>query len=377
MRLMAVFPSLLAAVAVALAEPAPDPAPVTLSGLGEALFLDANLSLNRTQSCASCHDPARGFSDPGGAAVSRGDDGVSLGDRNAPALGYVALVPPFQRTRAGRYVGGLFHDGRAATLEVQAGGPVLNPIEMGLPDKSAVRERLAENAAYTRAFEALFGLGVLSDDDAAFAAMTRALAAFERMPDLAPFDSRYDLFLRGEAELTRQEARGRDLFFDPEATNCSLCHQMSASAQDRREPFTSFEYHNIGVPVNTAARAGNGMVGRDPGLLGNPAVDHPAEAGRFRVPGLRNVAVTGPYMHNGVFADLRTAVRFYNKYQSSRKKWQTNPETGRTWRMPETFQTLAVGELTRGQALTEREIDAVVAFLKTLTDARYEGLLEN
>ncbi|MGX9350235.1 cytochrome-c peroxidase [Shimia sp. W99] len=358
-----------------------EPREARLEALGERLFFETRLSLNETQSCATCHDPAHAFTDPRvtivGRAVSLGDDGVSLGDRNAPTLGYAAHVPAFHRNGAGRYVGGLFHDGRAETLEDQAGGPPLNPLEMAMPDRAALVARLAEDREYMLAFEEAFGAGVLHEDEAGFAAMTEAIAAFERTDPFSPFDSRFDRYLRGEATLSRQEERGRDLFFDPEATNCSLCHQSSPRADDPGEIFTSFEYHNIGVPVNKAVRAAHGRAGRDAGLLDNPGVDHPAEAGRFRVPTLRNVAVTGPYMHNGVFTDLRTAVRFYNKYQSKRRKWQVNPETGEPWALPEVFMTLAVGELTEGEALSERDIDAIVAFLKTLTDARYEHLLED
>ncbi len=139
-----------------------DPRPATPEALGERLFFDVNLSANRTQSCASCHNPETGFADPSGMA-SRGDDGVSLGDRNAPTATYAALMPAFHRTPEGAWKGGLFLDGRAATLEDQAAGPPLNPAEMGLPDKAAVAARLREDPAYAAAFPALFGTGVLDD----------------------------------------------------------------------------------------------------------------------------------------------------------------------------------------------------------------------
>ncbi|MCK5747588.1 MAG: cytochrome-c peroxidase, partial [Oricola sp.] len=105
--------------------------------LGRSLFFDTNLSKNRTEACASCHDPEFAFTDPRGMA-SPGDDGVSLGDRNAPTAAYASFSPAFHRDKDGEWVGGQFLDGRAASLEEQAGGPPLNPAEMGMPDKAAV-----------------------------------------------------------------------------------------------------------------------------------------------------------------------------------------------------------------------------------------------
>jgi cytochrome c peroxidase len=113
----------------------------------------------------------------------------------------------------------------------------------------------------------------------------------------------------------------------------------------------------------------------DNGLLDNAAIDDPSYRGKYKTPSLRNVAVTGPYMHNGVFADLETVVRFYNKYNSKAEINQTNPETGKLWGEPEVAETISRKELEQGDALDEKRIDAIVAFLKTLTDSRYEPLL--
>ncbi|MCG7492607.1 cytochrome-c peroxidase [Thalassobius sp. Cn5-15] len=354
----------------------------TKAALGELLFFDMDLSANGTMSCATCHDPDYGFADPrsndAGMAVSLGDDGVSLGDRNAPAIGYAAFSPRFHRNEDGDYIGGQFWDGRAADLAEQAGGPPLNPIEMGMPSKAAVMDRLQAIPDYVAAFDALYGTGVLEDAEAGYAAMTDAIAAFERTEVFAPFDSKYDRFLRGEAELTREEDLGRVLFFSQQFTNCNQCHQLRSSAIDSAETFTNYEYHNIGTPANTAARAHNGVADDfvDLGLLANPAVDHEAELGKYKVPSLRNVAVTGPYMHNGVFEDLRTVVLFYNRYNSRSERRQINPETGARWADPEVTETLSFEELTHGPALEDERIDALVAFMKTLTDQRYEHLLE-
>ncbi len=353
--------------------------PTTLEALGERLFFDVNLSANRTQSCASCHDPEHGFADPRGMA-SIGDDGESLGDRNAPSAAYAAFTPEFHKNADGIWAGGQFWDGRANRLEDQAGGPPLNPIEMGMVDEAAVIARLLEDPVYTQAFSALFEEGVLGDPQTGYTAMTNAIAAFERTEIFAPFDSKYDRFLRGEVELTREEDLGRVLFFSEQFTNCNLCHQLGQSQLDPQETFTNYEYHNIGVPENLALREMNGVPRGtvDAGLAAHPDMDdNPTLRGKFKTPTLRNVAVTGPYMHNGVFEDLRTVVLFYNQFNTTDVKRRTNPETGETFRMPAVPATLAVEDLTHGPALDDRRVDAIVAFLKTLTDARYEHLLED
>jgi len=130
------------------------------------------------------------------------------------------------------------------------------------------------------------------------------------------------------------------------------------------------------VPANGAARKVNGVTAPDLGLALNPAVQGPGTEGRFKVPTLRNVAVTGPYMHNGVFEDLRTVVLFYNKYNTRDAARLVNPETGAEWEPAEVPENLSLEELEHGPALDDKRVDAIVAFLETLTDARFEHLLE-
>lgn len=356
----------------------PTQAPDSLAALGETLFFDPDLSKTRTQSCSSCHDPAFGFADPregpAGKAVSVGADGKSIGTRNAPSVAYAAFSPAFHRRADGKYAGGQFLDGRADTLEDQAGGPVLNPVEMAMPDKASVVARLKEKPAYVAAFKTQFGADVFADDDKAFAAMGKAMAAYERSPAVSPFDSKYDRYLRGEYTMTPQEELGRVLFFSNQFTNCHLCHQLKPAAE-AGETFSDYSFHNIGVPRNPALDV-QGRLPVDHGLLQRPGITDRAQDGRFRVPSLRNVAVTGPYMHNGVFRDLRTVILFYNKYNSKAAARQIDPETGKPWAAPEVPATLSREELDFGPALDNRRIDALVAFLKTLTDKRYEDQLQ-
>ncbi|MDO6562998.1 cytochrome c peroxidase [Amphritea sp. 1_MG-2023] len=352
------------------------------AALGQQLYFDTRLSANRSESCATCHAPSAGFADPrdnaAQGAVSLGDDGHSLGDRNTPTATYAMFSPDFQRTKGGIYKGGQFHDGRAKNLQQQAGGPPLNPIEMGMPSMAAVVERLKEIPLYRTNFTALYGADVFKQPEQAYSAMTDSIAAFERTELFAPFDSKYDRFLRGEYQLTPEEDLGRTLFFSQQFTNCNQCHQLKTSPRAKGETFTNYEYHNIGVPVNQQARTVNGVSPDfiDQGLFDNPAVSDPNQAGKFKVSTLRNVAVTGPYMHNGVFKDLRTVVLFYNKYNSRNPARQINPETGQPWAAPEIASTISLKELESGPALNDQRIDALVAFMKTLTDQRYEALLD-
>ena len=350
--------------------------------LGQQLYFDTNLSKNRTQSCATCHNPSHGFIDDRGnkvkGAASLGDDGKSIGDRNTPTAAYALFSPDFQRNKKGNYVGGQFHDGREKDLKGQAGGPPTNPSEMGMTDKAATIARIKENQGYLAQFKALYGEAIFEDSDKAYDAMAESIASFEKTELFAPFDSKYDRHLKGEYQLTKQEDLGMTLFFSQQFTNCNICHQLNKMPASAKETFSNYEYHNIGVPVNSALRQVNGKGKEfiDQGLFENPAVDDPKQKGKYKVPTLRNIAVTAPYMHNGVFNDLKTVVLFYDKYNSKSAKRQINPETKKQWNQPEVAENIAIKELEIGPALPNQRINALVAFLKILTDKRYEHLVE-
>jgi cytochrome c peroxidase len=350
--------------------------------LGQRLFFDVNLSKNRTQSCATCHNPAHGFVDDRKTVlhgmVSLGDDNRSFGDRNTPTASYARFIPIMTRNDTGEFKGGLFLDGRERDLAAQAGGPPLNPVEMGMPNKASVIDRLKENRFYIESFRSLFGPAIFDDTDAAYNAMTESIAEFEKTDFFSPFDSKYDRYLRKEVALTKQESLGEALFFSQQFTNCNRCHQLKAFPNSQGETFSDYKYYNLGVPVNKAVRRINGLDTDfvDRGLLEHPRIEDSNQAGKFKVSTLRNVAVTGPYMHNGVFQDLRTVVLFYDKFNNSTR--ELNPETGKPWREPEVNQNLALQEAEfSAPALTDKEVDALVAFMKTLTDKRYEHLLND
>lgn len=379
-RLSRLLLGVAAAAIAGTGDAATDATPDALGSFGRALFFDRNLSRDRTQSCATCHDPARAFSDGRAngvaGAVSLGADGRTLGERNTPSLAYAALVPPLERSDNGDYRGGLFHDGRAQDLTEQAAGPLLNPREMQMADGAAVVARIRENAAYLSTMTLLFGAAIVADNDRAFAALRSALAAFEQTPLFVAFDARYDRALRGEEQLSTLEEQGRTLFFST-LTNCSSCHVLATTTLNAREPFTSYRYFNIGIPANAALRARSGHAAPDRGLRANPLVTDDRQAGKFRVPSLRNVAVTAPYMHNGVFRELATAISFYNQYLVDNATTAINPETGATWGLPETPATIDRELLRGGQPLDQQRIGALIAFLRTLTDRRFESWLKN
>lgn len=345
--------------------------------LGQVLFSDKNLSKNRTQSCATCHNPNAGFADDRengiGKMASLGDDNKSLGDRQAPTASYAKFSPDFHfDEKKQKYIGGQFWDGRAKTLEEQAGGPPLNPIEMGMGSKKEVVDRIKENAYYVQTFKELFGEDVFKDDEKAYDAMTSAIASFERSNEFSSFDSKYDRYLKGEYDLTPLEDLGKSIFFSNNNNSCATCHVLKG--EDKAgETFTNYEYHNIGTPANKTLRAKNGVKEIDKGLLANPNVKDVAQNGKHKVPTLRNVAVTAPYMHNGVFKDLKTVIEFYDKYNN--KDRNINPETKKTWDDAEVKETIALKEL-KANALTDRKVEALVAFMKLLTDKKYEYLLE-
>ncbi len=348
--------------------------------LGKQLFFDPILSNHQTQSCSTCHNPDFGFIDPRdngvNFAASLGDDGKSLGDRNTPSAAYAMFIPEFHfDPKNQQWIGGQFLDGREKNLTGQAGGPPLNPIEMNMPSKQALVNRLKNHATYNPQFKKIYGDAIFTNPQKAYSAMTQSIAAFEKTQVFAPFDSKYDRYLVGEYALTDLEDLGRSLFFSNNNTNCALCHQLKKQPNSKAETFSNYEYHNIGLPINTKLRAKNAVTAIDNGLLNNPQVTNPKHRGKFKVPTLRNVAITAPYMHNGVFSELSTVIMFYDKYINKNRR--INPETHQPWAAAEVPETINFNDLREGKKLNQRKIDALVAFLKTLTDKRYEHLLKN
>ena len=344
--------------------------------LGEVLFFDKSISFNKTQSCSTCHSPDTAFVDQrknsANQMVSEGDNPHLHGNRNANTALYAMFSPNFHFDKKIQdYVGGQFWDGRAKDLAEQAGGPPVNPVEMGMPDKKAIVERLKADPTYYKPITDLYGESIWADADKIYAIMEKAIGEFEKQELFAQFSSKYDRALKGEAELTALESKGKALFFDKTRTNCSNCHQ-SSEANSATETFTNYRYFNIGVPSNQELIKHNKLAADfvDNGLLDNPMVKgDKKQKGKFKVPTLRNISVTAPYMHNGVFRDLKTVLLFKDSFNNPNRK--INPETGKAWDKAEYAQTINP-EVLKAKPLTDEEINALEAFLKTLTDEAYE-----
>ena len=344
--------------------------------LGEVLFFDKSISFNKTQSCSTCHSPDTAFVDQrknsANQMVSEGDNPHLHGNRNANTALYAMFSPNFHFDKKIQdYVGGQFWDGRAKDLAEQAGGPPVNPVEMGMPDKKAIVERLKADPTYYKPITDLYGESIWADADKIYAIMEKAIGEFEKQELFAQFSSKYDRALKGEAELTALESKGKALFFDKTRTNCSNCHQ-SSEANSATETFTNYRYFNIGVPSNQELIKHNKLAADfvDNGLLDNPMVKgDEKQKGKFKVPTLRNIGVTAPYMHNGVFRDLKTVLLFKDSFNNPNRK--VNPETGKAWDKAEYAQTINPDVL-KAKPLTDEEINALEAFLKTLTDEAYE-----
>jgi cytochrome c peroxidase len=328
--------------------------------LGKAIFFDTNLSSPTGQSCGSCHAASTSFTDPFHNAVSPGAVRGLAGNRNAPTASYTMFNPPFHYNSIdSTYEGGLFLDGRVNTLEEQAMKPFVNPLEMANPNISTVVSKVRA-ASYYPLFKKLYG--EIHNVDAAFNNIVAAIAAFERSPELNPFTSKFDYYLKGQAILTELERKGMILFNDTLRAKCGNCHLTTPDERSGKILFTDFTYNSDGVPKNPLnpfykiPRVFNPL-GRDYRDLGLGAIlnDHTLD-GNFRVSSLRNVAITAPYFHNGVFNTLEEVVHFYN----------TRDVPGSGFK-PEVADNIDTEE-TGNQHLTAKEEAAIVAFLKTLTD---------
>jgi cytochrome c peroxidase len=313
--------------------------------LGQRLFFDGRLSADGSVACSTCHDPARAFSD--GKPASIGIKGRG-GQRNAPTI----LNALYNKTQ--------FWDGRAKTLEEQAALPIVNPVEMGQPSMDAAVTRIAAIAEYQGAFRGVFGRPPNGPD------LVRAIASYERTQ--VSFDSPFDHFVAGDENAIDDSAnRGWELFNT--RGRCNKCHALS---EDKRDVtyFTDNDFHNIGIGiirhnvVALARQAEQLINSADPAAIDRAAIQTDMSAlGRFlitkkepdiatfKTPSLRNVLVTGPYFHDGSQETLWDVMDHYNKGDGLQNPY-----------LDEDIQPLA---------LTEVEIDDVVAFLASLTSADY------
>lgn len=281
--------------------------------LGEKLFFDPILSSTQTISCASCHNPKFAFSDT--VSLSLGIEG-KIGNRNTPSVMNMSSRPYF------------FYDGRAASLEAQIFHPIQNPLEMNMTRKG-VEERLNKHNQYISWFQEVYH----HKPDSAL--VSQAIAAYIRTLE-SPGDAPNDLWVTESDPnaMTASQIRGRTLFMGK--AKCFDCHFSP--------DFTGDEFRNIGL------YDGKGL--NDPGRY---AITHDSsDLGRFKVPSLRNIAITGPYMHNGMFKTLEEVMEFYDNPQKM---------------VPNALNVDTL--LQKPLHLTEQEEADIIEFLKALTDRQF------
>ncbi len=316
----------------------------TVELIGKKIFFDKSLSNPVGLSCASCHSPVKSFSDPFNSVLSEGAVKGSFGKRHTPSISYNTYSPArFYNADDETYVGGFFWDGRVNTLEEQATGPFFNPVEMNNRYKSDIVNKIVAGD-YADLFISAYGEEALSDSTLAFDHVVQSLAEYEKSRQVNPFSSKYDRYLKGELKLTELELKGL-LLYNTKA-KCGNCHPSSVAPGSKEILFTDFTYDNIGLPKN------NSVVDLGLGIPSGSA----QENGKFKVPSLRNVAVTAPYFHNGFAQNLQQVMEFYNQRDIPGKF--SAPD------VPSTMNTEELGDL----GLTQTEMDAVIAFLQTLTD---------
>jgi cytochrome c peroxidase len=407
----AVVAALAVAAAMAAAtEPTPRawggrPSVDQLTALGRAMFNDPGLSADGRMSCATCHDPAAAFGPNARTPSPFADaDPAHAGTRAIPSLRYAQFAGRFtehtvddEETHGvdGGPTGGFMWDGRADTAREQARIPLFDPREMGNADASALARRVAR-APYAARFRAAFsapGRDVFAEPAQVVDWMALAFEVYEQAPEFAPFDSRYDRFLAGRADLAPAELRGLALYRDANKGNCDVCHPSRRGSGGRAPLFTDAGFIAVAAPRRAglpplgpasgypapASRASGGDA--DLGLCrsGRAGVtDDASFCGRFRTPTLRNVALRTGFFHNGAIHSLRDAVAFYATRDTDPARWYPTGADGRVHAYDDLpadsvpfvdheppFQPLPDGR----PRLDEAEIDDLVAFLQTLTDA--------
>lgn len=293
--------------------PIPADNPMTYEGieLGKKLFFDKKLSGDNSISCASCHLPENSFTDPN--QFSKGVDGA-LGDRQSMVLHNLAWSPT------------LFWDGRSSSLEEQALKPVTNPIEMHETWKNASAE-IKQDIIYRSDFKRAFGNETIDSTT-----ITKAIAQFIR--SLVSSNSKFDMWTRGEITLTPEELNGFDIFRDLDRGDCIHCHAENGL-------FTDFSFHNNGMD----------LVFNDLGL--GAVTGKSTDEGKFKVPSLRNLAFSAPYMHDGRFKTLDEVIDFYSE--------GVNPDSPN-------ISPLMEHKDQGGALLTAQEKSDLKAFLLTLSD---------
>lgn len=366
-------------------EPSEPPPPQPRVELGRKIFFDTGLSDPPGTSCATCHDPAHGYAGINGSSigVARGSRSDRFARRNTPSVLYLRFVRRFhlrweEDADFPEASGGFFWDGRSDSIITLVRQPLLNPNEMGNRDLGAVARHL-EASDYAGDLRRQFD-GVFDSAESAAVALGECVEAFLTSREMSPFSSKYDDFVRGHAEMTPLEARGLSLFKDHAKGACSSCHKMDdRSPMPERSLFTDYGYDAVAPPRNRKMPVNADPRRFDLGLCERhePSwhTDDDHYCGSFRTPSLRNVAVRTSFMHNGVFSNLRDVVAFYATRATDSKRWYPpghfDDMPPKYWQYVNTNPAPYHRREGEAPALDDADVDALVAFLETLTDKEY------
>jgi cytochrome c peroxidase len=385
--------------------------------LGKEIFFDKSLSASGQQACASCHDPSHAFAAPNDLQVQLGGAHMTLpGYRPPPSLMYLYRQPNFsigpdqgdadnapdlnalaqaatgtQRAQKNAGAapaapaivpqGGLFWDGRADTLQAQASGPMLNPVEMANTNLEQVEDKL-KHASYKGEMEKLFGPLIFGAHGLAVSEAMFAVARYQvEEQAFHPYSSKYDYWLEGKTRLTQAELHGLQLFNDPDKANCAGCHLSKPSADGQPPMFTDYQYESLGIPRNTKLAINKNPDFYDMGVCGpfrDDLKDQTQYCGMFLTPTLRNVATRHAFFHNGIYHSLDQVMAFYNERNTSPEKFYPKDASGHVMKyddLPVKYHANiddkdAPFDRKFGEkpAMTDQDVKDIVAFLNTLND---------
>ena len=347
--------------------------------VGDLLFHDTRLSAAGNLACASCHVQERGHADADGTFLPLGGPALDQqGLRSSPTLNYLNDNRAFAFDSQGRPSGGFTWDGRADSRAAQALAPLLAANEMAHASGAAVVARV-RTLPYFAQLLSSSNLDTETSDAQVLQALQGALQSYQAGDvDYQPYTSKFDAVQDGRAAFSAQEARGLALFNSPQQGNCASCHSSTSPAGQARALFTNFGYFALGVPRNhSKATADTAFF--DMGLCGPVRTDLSKRTdlcGQFKVPTLRNVALTAPYFHNGAVATLQDAVSFYATRDIDPARWYpvVNGVVDKFNDLPAAYRGnvnqkppfgLQPGQPPR---LNAQDVQDLVAFLHTLTD---------
>ena len=359
--------------------------------LGKQIFFDATLSGSGKMSCASCHSPEHAYGPPNGLAVQLGGPDLKRsGVRAVPSLRYMTYTPHFttdfyfpssEGSEDEGPAGGFMRDGSVASLHEQAAHPMLDPNEMANATRAEVAGKV-QRSAYAATFRQVFGEGVFDDANKTFDAVGLALEAFET-EDMSfhPYTSKFDAVMSGHADFTPQELRGYVMYNDPMRGNCAKCHFDQPGPNGQPAQFTDYQYISLGVPRNPEVPANHDRHYYDMGLCGpyrKDLADQRSLCGMFKDPTLRNVTTRQVFFHNGRFHSIQDVLRFYFERDIYPEKWYPRrngklnvyddlpPESrDNVDHLDPPFFGQKPG---KKPALSEADIQDLLAFLKTLND---------